>query len=391
MGDHARSNVTLSAHLTRTQPHPPHTTSSWRDKLPIRTGYKYLDPLLIAVPVTITLHYFVATPPLIMFSIAALGIIPLAGALGEATEELGAHLGERAGGLLNATMGNATELIISFFALRAGHAELVKASLSGSIIGNILLVFGMSVVAGGLGRERQQFSRRHASINSTMLFIAVVALVIPAVFDLAVFGRLEEHGPRIEQLSLWTCIVLVILYALNLLFTFGGGKSHSEGKPQGSAWRPAIGLLIATLLVGWLSEILVGEIEAAKRTLGMSELFMGVIIIAIIGNAAEHATAVIMAKRDKMELALGIAIGSSIQIALLVAPVLVFLSWIIGDPMSLVFTPLEIAGIALAVFTVDMIASDGETTWFEGVQLIAVYLILAVAFYFVPASGTRLP
>ncbi len=359
---------------------------SWRDKLPIKTGHKYLDFLLIAVPVAIILHYFVPTPPLVMFAVAALGIIPLAGALGEATDELGCHLGERAGGLLNATMGNATELILSFFALRAGHAELVKASLSGSIIGNVLLVLGMSVVAGGIGRERQQFSRRHASINSTMLFIAVVALVIPAVFDLAVFGRLEEHGPRIEQLSLWTCIVLVVLYALNLIFTFGGPKPPRSDKPEGSPMKPAIALIVTTILVGLLSEILVGEIEAAKRMLGMSELFMGVIFIAIIGNAAEHATAIVMARRDKMELALSIAIGSSIQIALLVAPVLVFISWMIGRPMSLVFTPLEIAGIALAVITVDMIASDGETTWFEGVQLIAVYLILAVAFYFVPAG-----
>jgi Ca2+:H+ antiporter len=361
---------------------------SWRDKLPIRTGHKYLDPLLLAVPAAIVLHYFVATPPLVMFAIAALGIVPLAGALGEATDELGAYLGQRAGGLLNATMGNATELILSFFALRAGHSELVKASLSGSIIGNTLLVLGMSVLAGGIGRERQQFSRRHASINSTMLFIAVVALVIPAVFDLAVFGSLQQHGARIEQLSLWTCIVLVVLYALNLRFTFGGPQQPGPpSEKRGSASRAVIGLVIATVLVAWLSEILVGEIEAAKRTLGMSELFMGVIIIAIIGNAAEHATAVLMAKRDKMELALGIAIGSSIQIALLVAPVLVFVSWIIGKPMSLVFTPLEIAGIALAVITVDMIASDGETTWFEGVQLIAVYLILAVAFYFVPAGS----
>ncbi len=361
--------------------------SGWRDKLPIKTGNKYLDVLLLAVPATLILHYFVSTSPLVMFGVAALGIIPLAGALGEATEELGAHLGQRAGGLLNATMGNATELILSFFALRAGHAELVKASLSGSIIGNILLVFGMAVIAGGIGRERQQFSKRYASINSTMLFIAVVALVIPAVFGFAVFGHIEEHGPRVEQLSLWTCIVLVVLYALNMLFTFGGSKANPEHeKPEGSPTRAAIALVIATVLVGWLSEILVGEIEAAKRILGMSELFMGVIIIAIIGNAAEHATAIIMAKRDKMELALSIAIGSSIQIALLVAPVLVFLSWIIGRPMSLVFTPLEIAGIALAVITVDMIASDGETTWFEGVQLIAVYLILAVAFYFVPVT-----
>ncbi len=363
--------------------------SSWRDKLPIHTGHKSLDFLLIAVPLAIVLHYAVKTPPLVMFAVAALGIVPLAGALGEATEELGCHLGERAGGLLNATMGNATELIISFFALRAGHAEIVKASLSGSIIGNILLVLGMAVIAGGIGREGQQFSKRHASINSTMLFIAVIALVIPAVFGFAVFGHIEEHGARVDQLSLVTCIVLVALYAMNLVFTFGGARIVATEKhpPRGSATRAGISLVIATVLVGLLSEILVGEIEAAKRALGMSDLFMGVIFIAIIGNAAEHATAVVVARRNKMELALSIAIGSSIQIAMLVAPILVFLSWFMGHPMSLVFTPLEIAGIGLAVVTVDMIASDGETTWFEGVQLIAVYLILAVAFYFVPAGG----
>jgi Ca2+:H+ antiporter len=345
--------------------------------------------MLVFVPAAIVAHYIAGAPPLLIFLLSALGIVPLAGALGEATEELGAHLGDRAGGLLNATMGNATELIIAFFALRAGHAEIVKASLSGSIIGNVLLVFGMSVVVGGLGRERQQFSRRHASINSTMLFIAVVSLVIPAAFDLAVFGRLEQHGSRIEQLSLWTCFVLVILYALGLLFTFGGTKPHATEPHvgKGSAKLAAVSLVIATVLVGFLSEILVGEIEAAKRMLGMSDLFMGVIFIALIGNAAEHASAVLFAKRDKMELALSIAIGSSIQIALLVAPVLVFLSWMIGKPMSLVFTPLEITGITLAVITVDMIASDGETTWFEGVQLLAVYLILAVAFYFVPVGS----
>jgi Ca2+:H+ antiporter len=362
---------------------------SWRDKLPLKTGHKYLDLMLVFVPAAIVAHYIAGAPPLLIFLLSALGIVPLAGALGEATEELGAHLGDRAGGLLNATMGNATELIIAFFALRAGHAEIVKASLSGSIIGNVLLVFGMSVVVGGLGRERQQFSRRHASINSTMLFIAVVSLVIPAAFDLAVFGRLEQHGSRIEQLSLWTCFVLVILYALGLLFTFGGTKPHATEPhvAKGPAKFAALSLVIATVLVGFLSEILVGEIEAAKRMLGMSDLFMGVIFIALIGNAAEHASAVLFAKRDKMELALSIAIGSSIQIALLVAPVLVFLSWMIGKPMSLVFTPLEITGITLAVITVDMIASDGETTWFEGVQLLAVYLILAVAFYFVPVGS----
>jgi Ca2+:H+ antiporter len=246
----------------------------------------------------------------------------------------------------------------------------------------------MSALVGGIGREHQQFSRRHASINGTMLFIAVVALVVPAMFDLAVYGELREHGSRVEQLSLWTCVVLVVLYALSLAFAFGGPKTQPEQreKPAGSARSAVIALVIATALIALMSEILVGQIEAAKQALGMSELFLGVIVIAIIGNAAEHATAILMARRDRMELALSIAVGSSIQIALLVAPLLVFAAWLMGKPMSLVFSPLEIAGIALAVLTAQMISSDGETTWFEGVQLIAVYLILAVAFYLVPSQ-----
>jgi Ca2+:H+ antiporter len=375
-------------------PEKPHRVSHWRAWFPLKTGYKWLDPLLLAVPVAVLLQYAFNVPPLVLFAVAALGIIPLAGALGEATDELGCHLGERAGGLLNATMGNATELILAFFALRAGHIEIVKASISGSIIGNVLLVLGMSALVGGIGREHQQFSRRHASISGTMLFIAVVALVVPAMFDLAVYGELREYGHRVEQLSLWTCLVLVVLYGLSLAFAFGGPKPASKAtqqiektdKPRGSARSALIALVVATVLIAIMSEILVGQIEAAKRALGMSELFLGVIVIAIIGNAAEHATAVVMARRDRMELALSIAVGSSIQIALLVAPLLVFAAWLMGRPMSLVFSPLEIAGIALAVLTAQMISSDGETTWFEGVQLIAVYLILAVAFYFVPSQ-----
>jgi Ca2+:H+ antiporter len=371
-------------------PEKSHRTSRWREKFPLKTGYLWLDLLLIAVPLAILLEYVFHAPPVLLFVVAAIGIIPLAGALGEATEELAHHLGERAGGLLNATMGNATELIIAFFALRAGHVEIVKASISGSIIGNVLLVLGLSALIGGIGREQQQFSRRHASINGTMLFIAVVALVMPAVFDLAVYGQLRETGQRVEQLSLWTSLVLVILYGLGLAFFFGTRKREVETKekpePHGSATSALISLVIATVLVAIMSEILVGQIEAAKHALGVSELFLGVIVIAIIGNAAEHATAMVMARRDRMELAVSISVGSSIQIALLVAPLLVFAAWFMGKPMSLVFSPLEITGIALAVLTAQMISDDGETTWFEGVELIAVYLILAVAFYFVPAS-----
>lgn len=333
--------------------------------------------------------YFWHVSPLVVFTVAALGIIPLAGVLGEATEDLASHLGQGLGGLLNATMGNATELIIAIFALRAGHIEVVKASLSGSIIGNTLLVLGLSVLVGGWKRDKQTFSRQAAAVNSTMLFIAVVALVMPAVFALSVFGQLREHDRLIENMSLLTSIVLIVVYLLSLVFAFGthAPKEQESHKSSRSVRSALVSLLLATVLIGALSEILVAQIDATKQALGWSELFLGVIVIAIIGNAAEHATAVFVAAENKMDLALGIAIGSSVQIALLVAPLLVLYSWLIHRPMSLLFVPLEMTGIALAVLIVEMISSDGETTWFEGVQLLAVYIILGVAFYFVPTGG----
>ena len=332
--------------------------------------------------------YLKILPPLWVFVLAALAIVPLAGVLGEATEDLASHLGQGVGALLNATMGNATELIIAVFAIRAGHTEVVKASLSGSIIGNILLVLGLSVLAGGWKREKQTFSRQAAAVNATMLFIAVVALVMPAVFSLGVFGELREHSARIEKLSLWTSVVLIVVYLLSLRFAFGtnAAKPEEAVKPERPVRAALVALSLATVLVALVSEILVAQIDATKQALGFSDLFLGVVVIAIIGNAAEHATAVSMAIENKMDLALGVAIGSSAQIALLVAPLVVFYSWAIHKPMSLLFRPLEIAGITLAVVIVEMISSDGETTWFEGAQLLAVYLILAVAFYFVPSA-----
>lgn len=367
------------------------TNSLW-SRFPLKTGHALLDPLLLAVPIAFVLH-FTSAPALLLFAIAALGIIPLAAVLGESTEDLAVHTGPALGGLLNATLGNATELILAFMMLRAGQQEVVKASLSGSIIGNVLLVLGLSAFAGGLGREKQHFSRPMASINSTLLFIAVVALVMPAVFALTIYGRLVADTHRIENLSLGTAAVLIVIYVTSLVFSFITNKPHGASvavaqdheRPRVSPVSALISLAIATVLVALLSEILVGELEAAKQAMGVSDLFMGVIIIAIIGNAAEHATAVMMARRDRMTLAVSIAIGSSTQIALFVAPVLVFAGWLMRRPMSLVFTPFEIAGVALAVLIMDMISSDGETTWFEGAELIAVYLILAVSFYFVPA------
>ena len=366
--------------------------SLW-SRFPLKTGNVVLDVLLLAVPLAFLLH-FVNVAPLVMFVVAAIAIVPLAAVLGESTEALAEHTGPTIGGLLNATMGNATELIIAFFMLRAGHQEIVKASLSGSIIGNVLLVLGLSALVGGLGREKQTFSRQMTSVNSTMLFIAVIALVMPAVFDLTVYGKLQVENHRVEMLSLGTAGVLITIYVLSLVFSLKTHRAqHGESAPtEHTAAAPMsvkaalASLTIATVLVAFLSEFLVGQLEAAKHALGVSDLFMGVIVIAIIGNAAEHGTAVLMARRDRMNLAMSIAIGSSSQIALFVAPALVFAGWVMGTPMSLVFTPFEIAGVALAVLILDMISSDGETTWFEGAELVAVYAILAVSFYFVPGE-----
>jgi Ca2+:H+ antiporter len=291
-------------------------------------------------------------------------------------------------------MGNATEMIIAFFALHAGHINVVKASLSGSIIGNLLLVLGLSLVAGGIRNPVQRFSRTTSSMNSTTLMIAVAALVMPAVFNLTLFGTLQHHDVNLQNLSLWTSGVLILLYLLNMLFVFRthratfAAQSHEEGSSQATQ-KPSRGqaifsLGLATALIAWMSEILVGQISPVTKALGMTELFVGVIVVALVGNAAENSTAIIMARRNKMDVSMAIATGASTQIALFVAPVLVFISVAIGHPMTLVFNGFEIAAIILSVLIVELISSDGETNWFEGAQLLAVYAIVAVAFYFVP-------
>jgi Ca2+:H+ antiporter len=335
-------------------------TRLWHN-FPLRTAHTWLNLLLLALPVAITLHAIHADP-LWIFIAAAVAIIPLAGALGESTEALAVYAGPTLGGLLNATMGNATELIIAFFALKAGHAEVVKASLSGSIIGNLLLVLGLSVLVGGWGREKQVFSRTAAGTNSTMLFIAVVALVMPAVFDLAVYGDLKEHGSTLHNLSLATSAVLIGVYAMSFLFImkthkalFTVGEDHESAVAEAhhmSKSQAIISLVCATIAIAFMSEMLVGEIEAVTKAVGLTELFVGVIVVAIVGNAAEHSTAILVARQNKMDLAMTIAVGSSTQIALFVAPLLVFLSVAIGRPMSLVFQPLEIAAIIVSVLIV---------------------------------------
>ena len=361
----------------------------------LTTRHTLLNWLLLLAPLAIVLELAHA-PAVLVFLAAALAIAPLAGVLGEATNTLAELSGPNLGGILNATLGNATELIISIFAIRAGHINVVKASLTGSIVGNLLLVLGLSIVSGGLRRPHLRFSRAAAGSNSTMLMIAVAALVMPAVFALTVFGNLEHHeSVHLQHLSEWTAGVLVLLYLASLIFMF---KTHRDVIPQGEeravthqsgAARPSrrsalFSLGLATAIIAVLSEIMVSEITPVTRTLGMTELFVGVIVVALVGNAAEHSTAILMAMENKMDLAMTVAAGSSTQIALFVAPVLVFLSVLLGHPMTLLFNGFEIAGIFLSVLIVAMISSDGETNWFEGAQLLALYAIVAVAFWFVP-------
>ena len=345
--------------------------------------------ILLLVPGAVvleTLH----SHPVAIFGVAALALVPLASLLGDATEELAGHVGPALGGFLNATLGNATELIIAFLALHSGHIEVVKASITGSIIGNLLLVFGLAVLAGGFGREKQTFNRTAIGANTSMLFLAVVALVMPAIFDLAVFGRLEETGETIERLSFWTAAVLLISYFASLIFTFRTHKDVFRGK---SHHTPSLGrgvaiavLTVATIFIALASEILVGQIEYVTKSLGWTELFVGLVIVATVGNAAEHSTAVMAARKDQMDLALNIAVGSSTQIALFVAPLLVVASQFMAAPMSLVFHPLEIAAVIFSVGVVTLVSQDGETNWFEGLQLLSVYVILGVFFYFLPAT-----
>jgi Ca2+:H+ antiporter len=344
--------------------------------------------ILLLVPAAVvlkTLHQH----PVAIFGASALALIPLASLLGDATEELAGHVGPALGGFLNATLGNATELIIAFLALKSGHATVVKASITGSIIGNLLLVFGLAVLLGGIGREKQTFNRTAIGANTSMLFLAVVALVMPAIFDLAVFGRLEEKGEMIEQLSFWTAAVLLVSYFASLVFTFRTHKDVFRGE---SHHTPVLGrgvaitiLTFATLFVALASEILVGQIEFVTKSLGWTELFVGLVIVATVGNAAEHSTAVMMARKNKMDLALNIAVGSSTQIALFVAPLLVIVSQLTPSAMSLVFHPLEIAAVIFSVGAVTLVSQDGETNWFEGLQLLSVYVILGVSFYFLPS------
>jgi Ca2+:H+ antiporter len=367
------------------------------DFLKTPTGWPYL--LAPFIPLAIALRLLDAGSGLIFFS-AALGVIPTAALMGRATEEVAARSGPGIGGLLNVTFGNAPELIIALFALEKGLQEVVKASIVGSILGNILLVMGAAMLAGGLvgGRKVQRFDRTAASVQSLMLILAVAALVMPAIFELVEGQGLPpidqervNFDSTVEHLSLAVAIVLIVTYAAGLLFSlrthrelFNPHEEDAEDDTWGwSMRRSVIALALAGVAVGVMSEILVGSIEDASHAIGLSEFFIGVIVIAIVGNAAEHWVAVLVALKDKMDLSVNIAIGSSAQVALFVAPVLVLTSFVLGPgPMPLVFNGFEIAAIFLAVLVAYQVTNEGESTWFEGVQLLALYLILGLTFYY---------
>ena len=353
----------------------------------------------VFIPAAIALELAHADPVLV-FAAAALGVIPCAAVMGEATEAIAARTGPGIGGLLNVTFGNAPELIIAFFALNKGLQEVVKASIVGSIIGNILLVMGAAMVVGGLPREKQTFSRTAANAQSAMLMLALAALIFPAIFQLIHGGGLPgvgeervDFGSDLETLSLCVAIVLLISYVLGLIFSlkthravFNPYDASAEEEEEEHHWavrQAAIYLALSAVAVGVMSEILVGSISEASEDIGLSEFFVGVFIVAIVGNAAEHWVAVLVAAKDKMDLAVNIAIGSSAQIALFVAPVLVLLSFVIGpDPMALVFNGYEIGALLFAVLIANLVTQEGESNWFEGVQLLALYAVLGLVFYF---------
>ena len=344
---------------------------------------KVLKYMLIFVPISF-IAVFMHVSGAVMFILSCLSIIPLAGLIGEGTEEISFYSGPKIGGFLNGTFGNATELIISFFALKQGLFDVVKSSIAGAVIGNVLLVIGASMLAGGLKYKTQKFNIKVTEVSSSMLLFAVLGLFIPAIFTHTV--RSELLTTRYEGLSVFVAVVMIIIYALSLFFSFSTHKDiysisqEEDVKPKWSLSKAVLILIISTVLIAIESEFLVNGIEPITKTLGWSEFFVGIILIPIVGNAAEHSTAVVMALKDKMDVSLEIAIGSSLQIILFVAPVLIFLS-LIFKPMSIVFNEFELVALIASVIIVNRVSHDGESNWLEGIQLLAVYTIIAASFF----------
>lgn len=361
-----------------------------------------LNWLLVFVPAAVVLEKTQPNNHVLIFICACLAVLPLAGWLGHATEHLAEHTGEAVGGLLNATFGNAAELILAIAALRQGLYDVVKASLTGSIIGNLLLVAGLSFFCGGLKYRVQRFNAISARTQSTLLTLAAISMIIPACFHLLAVPN--DRGDELN-LSAEMAVILLLVYAASLVFSLVTHKKEVQAVasvPEETTEEPgeeepekpwsmgkSLGVLaLVTVIIAWVSEILVGSVEQAAHSFGMTSIFVGVIVVAIIGNAAEHSTAILAALKNRMDMSLSVAIGSSLQIALFVAPLLVLLSHFIGPrSMDFVFTPAEVGAVILAVFITSQVASDGESNWLEGLLLLSVYLLLGISFYFLPEGA----
>lgn len=348
---------------------------------------KYLYILLVFLPITIIGERLGFSDPL-LFLCSALAIVPLAGLMGKSTDVIACYCGQKIGGLLNATFGNATELIIAFVAMRAGMFDVVKASLVGSVIGNILLVLGMSMLAGGLKHRVQSFNIHSIDITSSMLLFAVLGLSIPAIFT----HTLPESSltAQYEGLNIIIALLMLLVYAMQFVFSFVTHRylyeetvsASEEERPSMKLSRSIVLLIASTVCIAVLSEIFVGTVEPMAESAGLSTTFVGIILVPIIGNAAEHSSAILMAMKDKMNAAVEIALGSSLQIILFVVPVLTLLS-LLYTPMSIVFTPFELVALTASVLIANRVSADGQSNWLEGLQLVTVYMIIGAAFFFV--------
>lgn len=346
---------------------------------------KYLKILLLCIPFSIA-GYFLHWNPTVMFILSCTSIIPLAGYLGEATEEIATYTGPKLGGFLNATFGNATELIISFFAIREGLFDVVKASLAGSVLGNILLVLGCSIFVGGLKHKELKYDSQQGTFTATMLLFAVIGLSLPAVFTWHTAENLITS--KYESLSTITSVILLTIYVVGMIYSFKTqkdlyGVEHAEDVDAN--WTLPISIIvlaICTIFIAIESELLVGSIEPMTESAGISQMFIGIILIPIVGNAAEHTTAIIMALKNKMDISLEIAVGSSLQIALFVVPVSVLIS-LLFTPMSIIFKPIELFLFASSVFIANQVVKAGKTNWMEGLKLMSIYIIAAIGFFII--------
>ena len=374
-----KSNKTLDKEITKNTEH--HKSKGGMK-------FRIVDILLLLIPITLLLKYVFHIEGIVLFVSSLLAILPLASKMGEATEELAKIYGGQIGGLLNATFGNAAELIIALLAINKGLVELVKASLAGSIIGNLLFVIGISMFAGGLKFKEQGFSPQLAGLNSTMLLIAFMSLMIPSMFH---FVPAEHRGNDEKVLSISVAVLLLTVYCLSMIFSL---KTHNylfrkeikdhDATPHMTKKTAVIMLALSTIFLALISEVFVGEVEGVAHEFGFTELFIGAIIVALIGNAAEHLAAVFFALKNDIDLSINVTVGSSLQIAMFVAPVAVLVgTFVMNQPMDLVFTPFEIIAVFASVLIINEISSDGRCNWFEGAQLIIMYLIIAVLFFFV--------